>query len=308
MKIIFYATEGRPDPWLKELQSHLPQARLRVWREGDTQEADYALVWKPPLSLLRLPGLKAAFSLGAGVDSIMQYGSDLPATLNIVRLNDAGMGEQVAEYVSWAVLGYFRRMDDYARARQQNEWRFLKPFQRSQFPVGILGMGVLGQRIAETLIHFGFPVLGWSRSPKSVNGVQCFAGEEGLDAFLRASRALVCILPLTPETTGIINRSNLEKLPAASYVINVARGPHVVEEDLLAMVQNGHIAGATLDVFVEEPLPADHPFWNEPRITITPHVAAVTLRQVSVAQIAGKIAQMESGQAIAGVVDRVKGY
>lgn len=308
MNIVFYAPEGRPEPWLKELQTHLPQAQLRVWQPGDADAADYALVWQPPIELLRLPGLKAAFSLGAGVDSILQHGAGLPPHLQIVRLSDAGMGEQMAEYVSWAALGYFRRFDDYARQRQQNQWRFLKPYARSQFPIGLLGMGVLGQRIAATLKHFGFPVLGWSRSPKQIEGVQSFSGEQGLDDFLRATRVLVCILPLTPETTGIICRANLEKMPQASYVINVARGPHVVEEDLLALVQNGHIAGATLDVFSEEPLPPGHAFWSEPRITITPHVAAVTLRQVSVQQIAGKIVQLQAGQPIEGLVDRVKGY
>ncbi len=308
MKIVFYAPEGRPEPWLEALQAQLPEAQLRLWQPGDEEAADYALVWQPPLDLLRLPGLKAVFSLGAGVDSILVHGKDLPPHLQIVRLNDAGMGEQMAEYVSWAVMGYFRRFDDYARQRQEKQWRFLKPYKREQFPVGLLGMGVLGQRIAGTLAGFGFPVLGWSRSPKQVEGVQSYSGEEGLDAFLRAARVVVCILPLTPQTEGILNRANLEKLPQGAYVINVARGPHVVEEDLLALVQNGHIAGATLDVFVEEPLPAEHPFWSEPRITITPHVAAVTLRQVSVEQIAGKIRRLQAGQAIEGVVDPAKGY
>jgi glyoxylate/hydroxypyruvate reductase A len=308
MKVAFYSSEGRPEPWLKALQALLPRAHLRVWQPGDAEAADYAVVWKPPLELLRLPGLQAVFSLGAGVDAITQFGSAIPASVQVVRLNDAGMGEQMAEYVSWAVLGYFRRFDDYARQRQQNEWRFLKPYPREQFTVGLLGMGVLGQRIAASLSHFGFPVLGWSRSAKTVAGVQSFVGEAELDPFLRASRVLVCILPLTPQTAGLINRANLEKMPQGGYVINVARGPHVVEEDLLALVQNGHIAGATLDVFANEPLPPEHPFWSEPRITITPHVAAVTLRQVSLAQIAGKIEQLQAGQPIDGLVDVIKGY
>lgn len=308
MKIAYYAPEGRPEPWLTELQSHLPEAQCRVWQPGDSAPADYALVWQPPLPLLQLPGLKAVFSLGAGVDAILKYQADLPPELRVVRLDDAGMGEQMADYVSWAVLGYFRRFDDYARQRQAAQWRFLKPYDKQQFPVGLLGLGVLGQQIAAGLRQHGFPVLGWSRTPRQVAGVQCFTGEQGLDAFLRASRVLVCILPLTPATEGIINRASLAKLPPGSYVINVARGPHVVEEDLLAMVQNGHLAGATLDVFHTEPLPAEHPFWQEPKITITPHVAAVTLRRVSVAQIAGKIRQLEAGQEVAGVVDSTKGY
>ncbi|WP_151448843.1 2-hydroxyacid dehydrogenase [Lacisediminimonas profundi] len=308
MKILFYAPEGRPEPWLSELQSHLPDAQLRVWHEGDQEPADYAVVWHPPLALLNHPGLKTVFNLGAGVDAILRHGEQLPAGLDIVRLDDAGMGDQMAEYVSWAVLGYFRRMPDFARQQQQAQWRFLKPNDKRQFPVGILGMGVLGQRIAASLSHFGFQVNGWSRSAKSVPGVTSFVGDEQLDAFLGASRALVCILPLTPATEGILNRANLEKLPAGSYVINVARGQHVDEDALLALVQNGHIAGATLDVFRTEPLPPGHPFWSEPRITVTPHIAAVTLRQVSLEQIAGKIRKLENGEPIAGLVDRTKGY
>jgi glyoxylate/hydroxypyruvate reductase len=308
MKIVYYAPEGRPEPWLKELQTHFPQAELRIWQEGDRGEADYALVWAPPLPLLQLPGLKAVFNLGAGVDGILRHGQDLPPGLPIVRLDDAGMGEQMAQYVSWAVLAYLRRFDDYRRQQQDGQWRFLKPHARREFSVGIMGMGVLGQRIARALLHFGLPVHGWSRSPREIEGVTGHAGEDGLDDFLRASKVLVCILPLTPQTTGILNRTNLEKLPSGAYLVNVARGPHVVEQDLLALVQNGHIAGATLDVFSEEPLPAAHPFWREPRITITPHVAALTLRSESVAQIAGKIGQLEAGQAVAGIVDRTRGY
>lgn len=308
MQILFYIPEGRPDPWLAELQLHLPHAQLRIWQPGDEQPADYAVVWEPPLALLQHPGLKAMFNLGAGVDGILRHGGQIPASLPIVRLDDAGMGEQMAQYVSWAVLGYFRRFAEFAHQQQQSKWRFLKPNTKAQFCIGILGMGVLGQRIAASLLHFGFPVNGWSRTAKATPGVTSFAGADQFDAFLRASRVLVCILPLTPETTGILNRENLEKLPPQSFVINVARGPHVVEDDLLALVQNGHIAGATLDVFCEEPLPPGHPFWREPAMTVTPHIAAVTLRAVSLEQIADKIRKLENGEMVAGVVDRKKGY
>ena len=308
MQIVFYASEGRPEPWLAELQAQLPQAQLRVWQPDDHAPADYAVVWQPPIEMLHHPGLKAVFNLGAGVDGIMRYGEQLPPALPIVRLDDAGMGEQMAEYVAWAVLGYFRRFGDFARQQREGNWRFLKPNERTRFPIGLLGMGVLGQRIAASLLHFGFPVNGWSGGRKSMDGVTSYAGDGELDAFLRASRVLVCVLPLTPATHGILNRANLEKLPRGAFLINVARGPHLVEQDLLGLVQNGHIAGATLDVFDDEPLPPSHPFWREPNITVTPHIAAVTLRTVSLEQIAGKIRKLEVGAAIAGIVDRTKGY
>ena len=309
MKIVFHATGGRPEPWLADLAASIPGADVRAWQEGDDVPADYAVVWQPPRAMLSgRTDLKAIFNLGAGVDGIMALDDALPAGVPVVRLDDAGMGVQMAEYVSHAVLRYFRRFDEYAMQQQAGQWRFLKPHDKRSFTVGILGLGILGSRIAQSLRDFGFPLHGWSRSPKDVAGVTCHAGEEGLDAFLAASKVLVCILPLTEETRGILSRATLEKLPRGAYLVNVARGAHLVEEDLLALVQSGHIAGATLDVFREEPLPPAHPFWREPRITITPHAAAVTLRGDSVRQIAGKIAQLQRGEAIAGVVDPQKGY
>lgn len=309
MDIIFHATGGQDQPWLEVLAREMPQARLRVWHEGDTAAADYAIVWKPPAAMLRgRTGLKAIFNLGAGVDAILQLGAALPDGVSVVRLDDAGMGIQMAEYVSHAVLHYFRRLDSYRLQRDSRQWRFLKPYDKSAFSVGILGMGVLGGRVLEALQHFGFPLHGWSRTQKQMPGVTCHAGQEGLDAFLRASRVLVCMLPLTADTEGILNAHNLSKLPRGAYLVNVARGAHLVEADLLALLQQEHIAGATLDVFSEEPLPLTHPFWQEARISMTPHISALTLREDSARQIAGKIQAMQQGLPITGMVDSVRGY
>jgi glyoxylate/hydroxypyruvate reductase A len=309
MRILFYAEGGRPDPWLAELKTVFPAAQLRVWQEGDNDPADYAVVWKPPLAMLQpRADLKAVFNVGAGVDAILQFGAALPAGVPIVRLDDAGMGVQMAEYVTHAVLRYFRRFDAFDMQARTGQWRFLKPHDKEDFSIGILGLGVLGSRIAQALAHFDFPLNGWSRTPKNVPGVQCYAGRQGFDEFLRNSRVLVCVLPLTAETGGILNRVTLGRLPQGAYLINVARGAHLVEDDLLALVQNGQLAAATLDVFHEEPLPPAHPFWQEPRITITPHMAALTLRGDSVRQIAGKIRALERGEPIAGVVDLTRGY
>lgn len=308
MRIVLHAAGGKPDAWLQDLQAAVPQAEVRVWQEDDVAPADYAVVWKPPLAVLQLPGLKAAFNLGAGVDAILQHGDALPPSVRIVRLDDAGMALQMAEYVTWAVLRYFRKFDQFALQAQQAQWRFLKPHDRADFSVGILGLGVLGGRIAGALRGFGFPVNGWSRTPKAIDGVRAFAGDAALDDFLAQSRVLVCVLPLTDATRGILNAATLGKLPQGAYLVNVARGEHLVEEDLLTLVQSGHIAGATLDVFRHEPLPAAHPFWQEPRITVTPHIAALTLRGDSLRQIAGKIAALERGEAIGGVVDPARGY
>ena len=308
-RILFYAVDANPAPWLADLQAALPEASLRVWQEGDDAPADYAVVWKPPAAMLRRrPELKAVFNLGAGVDAILQLGEAVPAAVPIVRLDDAGMGVQMAEYVSHAVLRYFRRFDQLEAQQRNGQWRFLKAFEKEKFSVGILGLGVLGSRIAAALAPFGFPLHGWSRTQKDLAGVSCHAGAAGLEGFLAASRVVVCVLPLTDDTTGLLNRETLGKLPPASYLINVARGAHLVEEDLLALVQSGQIAAATLDVFRQEPLPPEHPFWNEPRITITPHIAAVTLRGDSVRQIAAKINRLQQGLTVNGVVDRARGY
>ncbi len=309
MQILFHAGGIDPAPWIQSFKSTLPQAQLREWREGDDAAADYAVVWKPPAAMLRgRVGLKAIFNLGAGVDAILQLGDALPPTVPLVRIDDAGMADQMAEYVTHAVLGYYRRLDEHAANIRQREWRYIKPNQKQDFSIGIMGLGVLGSRIASALAQFDFPLRGWSRTAKQLPGVESFAGESQLAEFLKGTRLLICVLPLTPHTQDILNRQTLSALAPESYLINVARGAHLVEEDLLALVQSGHIKGATLDVFRQEPLPADHPFWNEPRIVITPHMSAMTLRADSVRQISNKIAAIERGEAVAGVVDLARQY
>ena len=309
MQILFHAGGIDPAPWIQSFKSTLPQAQLREWREGDDAAADYAVVWKPPAAMLRgRTELKAIFNLGAGVDAILQLGDALPPTVPLVRIDDAGMADQMAEYVTHAALGYYRRLDEHAENIRQRQWRFIMPYERQDFSIGIMGLGVLGSRIASALAQFNFPLRGWSRTAKQLPGVESFAGDAQLADFLKGTRLLICVLPLTPHTQDILNRQTLSALAPESYLINVARGAHLVEEDLLALVQSGHIKGATLDVFRQEPLPADHPFWNEPRIVITPHMSAMTLRADSVRQISNKIAAIERGEAVAGVVDLTRQY
>jgi glyoxylate/hydroxypyruvate reductase A len=265
------------------------------------------VVWAPPQQFLdEQPQIKALFNIGAGVDALTQL--KLPATTKLVRLDDAGMSVQMAEYVVHALIRHFREFDVYAADVANAKWSFRKPRLREDFPVGIMGLGVLGQRVVRAVQAFEFPVRGWSRSPKELHGVRCYAGEAQLAEFLAETKVLVCLLPLTEETRGIMNRATLAQLQPGGYVINVARGAHLVEEDLIPLLDSGHLAGAALDVFRQEPLPAGHPFWRHPKITITPHTAARTLRDESVAQIAEKILRLERGEPIAGVVDHHKGY
>lgn len=306
MKITFCCTDTKAEPWLQGLAAALPDAEISVWQPGAPQ-ADYAVVWAPPQQFMdEQSGLKALFNIGAGVDGLLKL--RLPPQALVVRLDDAGMAVQMAEYVCHAVIRHFREFDGYEADMAAGRWGYRKPRLRSDFPIGVMGLGVLGERVAKALAQFEFPVNGWSRSPKTIDGVRAFSGEHGFNGFLAASRVLVNLLPLTPETTNVINKDTLGRLQPGAYVINVARGAHLVDEDLLALIDSGHVAGATLDVFRTEPLPVGHAFWNHPKITITPHTSARTLREESIAQIARKMAALERGEAIAGVVQPARGY
>ncbi len=306
MNITFCCANTDPHPWLEGLRAALPQADIALWQPGSAS-AEYAIVWAPPQQFLdEQRQLKGIFAIGAGVDALLNL--DLPAQALLVRLDDAGMAVQMAEYVCQAVIRHFRELDGYAQDISAGQWTFRKPRQRTDFPVGVMGLGVLGTRVAQALSYFEFPVNGWSRTSRLIDGVRGFHGTDQFNAFLASSRVLVNLLPLTPQTSDILNQDTLSRLQPAGYLINVARGAHLVERDLLALLDSGHLAGATLDVFRVEPLPPDHPFWQHPKITLTPHTSARTLRETSIAQIAGKIAALQRGETLTGVVERVRGY
>lgn len=306
MKIAFCCSDTKAEPWLTGLRAALPGAQVDEWKLGAPQ-ADHAVVWAPPQAFLdEQCQLKGIFNIGAGVDALLKL--RLPPQATVVRLDDAGMSVQMAEYVCHAVIRHFRELDGYEADIKAGAWSYRKPRNRAQFPIGIMGLGVLGERVAQALRQFEFPVLGWSRSIKHLDGVCCFAGAAQFDEFLAGCKVLVNLLPLTPQTRDIMRMETLSKLQPGGYVINVARGAHLVEQDLITLIDRGHLAGATLDVFRTEPLPIGHPFWQHPKITITPHTSARTLRDESIAQIAGKIMALERGEPIAGIVDPVRGY
>ena len=309
IRIAVCLTDNRPDPWIEGLRAALPEAEVQNWTPG-AAPADHAVVWAPPQRFLdEQRGLRGLFNIGAGVDALLKL--EMSPQTRVVRLDDAGMSVQMAEYVCHALIRHFREFDAYEAEARSGRWSYRKPRERSDFPVGVMGLGVLGERVARAVAQFEFPVNGWSRSPRQIEGLRCFAGQSQFGGFLGASRVLVNLLPLTPETRGILNRDTLSKLNGGrpgGYLINVARGAHLVDDDLIPLLDSGQLAGATLDVFNVEPLPAGHPFWSHPKITVTPHGSARTERDTSIAQIAGKIRAMERGEAVAGVVDAVRGY
>lgn len=312
MEIIFYHPTFDTQYWIRELEKQFPGARVREWKAGDNQPADYALVWHPPVEMLQGRALKAVFALGAGVDSILSKLRDhpdmLPLSIPLFRLEDTGMGRQMQEYAVSQVLHWFRRFDDYQALKLASRWQPLPEYRADEFTIGIMGAGVLGAKVAESLQPWGFPLRVWSRSRKSWPQVQSFAGQAELGGFLQGTRVLINLLPNTAETVGIINQTLLAQLPDESYLLNLARGVHVVEEDLLAALNNGKLKGAMLDVFSREPLPQESPLWAHPRVAMTPHVAAVTRPIEAIAYIAGTISRLERGESVSGQVDRQRGY
>ena len=306
MNILFYTAGDNGQEWVESLSRALPHASISVWpRFGPT--VDYALLWKPPPEMIAaLTGARAVFNLGAGVDAVATA-PNWPTGVPLVRLEDAGMAEQMAEYVTYAVLRCYREFGAYEAAQAAARWAPRPRRDKDAFAVGLLGMGVLGTRVAQALRCFNFPLRGWSRTGKDLPGVTSFTADQRA-VFLAACRVLVCLLPLTRATRGLLDRDTLMQLPQGAYVVNVARGALIIENDLIALIDRGHLAGAMLDVFEDEPLRAGHPFWHHPGIVLTPHVAALTSIAQSVAQIAAKIVRLEAGLPISGKIDASSAY
>jgi glyoxylate/hydroxypyruvate reductase A len=309
MAILFRSTPAATARWRPLLARLMPEHEIRFWPEiGDPSAIEYALVWQPEPGLLaRLRKLRLIVGLGAGVDHLLRD-PELPRHIPIMRLVDPYMTDAMSEFVVLQVLRLHRQDLDYLAQQRAGEWRELEQKNAGERPVGILGFGTLGQDAGTKLKALGFPVAGWSRSAKAVAGFATHAGAAGLDALVAGSEILVCLLPLTAETEGILNKALFARLPRGAGVINAGRGGHLVEEDLIPALDAGQLSGAVLDVVREEPLPPDHPFWHHPRIIVTPHIAAETHPPTAAAIIGEAIRRFETGLPVTNLVDWARGY
>jgi glyoxylate/hydroxypyruvate reductase A len=308
MALLFLSPDDPAPAWQAALTRLMPTLNVRIWPDsGDPAAIEVALVWRPPRGeLRRYPNLKAILSLGAGIDGLLADPTlpDLP----LARMVDPSLTRTMAEYVLLAVLRHHREFDRFEREQRAGNWSFAFPPQAAERRVGVMGLGALGGAAAELLARHGFPVAGWSRTPKSLAGVQGFAGPDQLDPFLARTDILVCLLPLTTATRGILNAGLFARLPVGAYVINVARGAHLVRIDLLEALALGQLAGATLDVFEHEPLPPSDPLWASDKVLITPHVASYCWPETAAPGVVENIRRALAGQPLLHQVDRLRGY
>jgi glyoxylate/hydroxypyruvate reductase len=309
MALLFRSSVDSEARWKPQLARLMPELAVRIWPEiGDPAEIDYALVWRPEPGLLAsLSHLKLILSLGAGVDHIL-CDPHLPRGVPIVRLVDPYMTDAMSEYIILQVLRLHRQDLVYRAQEEKGIWLELDQKNAVDRTIGILGSGELGQDAARKLMGLGFDVALWGRREKTMDGLRSYAGTAKLPALLARSEILVCLLPLTPETEGILNASTFAMLPRGAALINAARGGHLIEEDLFAALASGQLSAAVLDVFRDEPLPAGHPLWHHPRVVVTPHVAAATHPPTAAPIILENIRRFEEGRPLLNQVDPARGY
>lgn len=308
MTLLYKANAERGLEWARHMARLAPDIPFRLWPDtGDPRAVRYLATWVPPDDIPgTFPNLELVFSVGAGVDQFDV--SMVPAHVPLVRMLEPGIAESMAEYVALAVLALHRDLPRFVDQQRRQVWQEIRVVPPQQRRVGIMGLGQLGLAALERLKGFGFPLAGWNRSPRGLAGVDCYHGGDGLDAFLARTDILVCLLPLTDETRGILNAGLFARLPAGARLVNAGRGGHLVEADLIAALETGQISAAMLDVAETEPLPAGHPFWTHPGILLTPHVASMTRPETAVAFVLDTIARHRRGEPLPGLVDRVRGY
>lgn len=306
--VFFHSDLDDPKAWQTTLQASLPELNFIVGPACERPESvDVALVWTPPPQGLRaFPNLKAVLSLGAGVDQLRL--AELDPRIPVARLIDDTLTQRMVEYCLTAVLYFHRNMHLHAANQAQRQWTFIAPVSASARRVLVMGLGELGSAVASTLVQQGFQVTGWSRRPKQITGVDCGHGETALAHALGNCDVVINLLPLTAQTAGLLNRDFFSRLPPQACLVQVGRGGHLVEADLLAALDQGQLAGAFLDVFGIEPLPTAHPFWSHPLLRLTPHVASLSDPAQSATTVVDNIRRAMRGEDLRHAIDRTVGY
>lgn len=286
-----------------------PTTDIRIWPNmGNLDDIDLALVWRHSLGALKnLPQLKCIGSLAAGVDHVL-VDADLPKNIPLIRVMDPYMAHDIVQYVLTYTLHYIKRVAHWGDCQKKNTWSRKPPFNFSDKTIGIMGLGFLGKQAAQTLQSIGLNVIGWSHSHKNLPGIKDFAGADQFDDFLTQTDILVCLLPLTSQTENILNHATFSRLKYGACIINVGRGAHLVEDELISNLDSGQLEQAYLDVFHQEPLPTEHPFWTHPKIVVTPHIASVTNPKTAVPQLIETYSKLLAGEAVVNLVNLTKGY
>lgn len=308
MALVIHVGGAHESWWLEHLQSLLPEIECRLWHDaGDPADILYAVVWRPPAGgLKQFPNLRCIVSVGAGIDHVLAD-PELPRAIPIIRTTGDELTQRMREYVCLQVLRQHRRVWELEEAERARRWRQTVNPPAYERRVGVMGLGRLGGDAARALAGIGFDVAGWARREKRIAGVTCFAAG-ALDDFLRRTEILVCLLPLTPTTEGILDRRLFAGLPKGACLVNVGRGRHLVEKDLIPALDSGQLGGATLDVLQTEPPPDDHPFWRHPKILLTPHIASLIDPETGAKVIAENLKRFMAGQPVADIVDLNQGY
>ncbi|MEG9453685.1 MAG: glyoxylate/hydroxypyruvate reductase A [Pantoea piersonii] len=308
MQILYKSDPQRGALWQQWLAQHAPDIQLHLWPEiGDPQEIEVLIAWQPPETLMEtFPNLKVLLSVGAGADQFDL--AALPPDLPVVRMIEPGLTQGMVEYVTFAVLGLHRDMVRYLRQQREEKWLAHSVNPAATRRVGVMGLGELGQAALRQLASFGFDCAGWSRTPRELDGVECFHGAAQLGAFLARSDILVCLLPLTAETRGLLNRDLFSQLPRGAALVQAGRGAQLIHQDLLDALDSGQLGAAVIDVTDPEPLPPAHPFWRHPAIWLTPHIASQTQNESAVAALLENLRRYQRGEPMIGLIDRTRGY
>ena len=307
MTFVYKSAAERGAVWARHFAAHAPEVPFRTWPDvGDPAAVRYLAAWTLPDDLAAFPNLEVLFCVGAGVDQLDL--SRVPAGITVVRMIEPGLVDGMVEYATAAVLALHRDWPAYLAQQRERQWKALPVRRAASRRVGVMGMGVLGCAVLEKLRGFGFPCAGWSRTMRALEGIESFAGAQSLPAFLARTDILVCLLPLTESTRGLIGHRVFEALPPDAALVNVGRGALVVQEDLLAALDSGRLCAAILDVTVPEPLPPEHALWSHPRVIVTPHIAAETQPETSARAILDNVLRHRRGEPLVGVVDRSRGY